>query len=243
MLAALPVPTSLRSFVDGIWTYTGGGDPHRVLPDGCLDFIFNLGSGGATVVGPMSRAIVVPVQTGLTSFGVRFRPGHAARFIAAHASELLDDQGAFPTLTRLSHLAEQIAEARSHAQRTALLAHALLDARARTRGADARVEHGVRLIERANGRAAIGALAAAVGLSERQLERRFLERVGLAPKRFARIVRFEHALRLTRGTHWSQPEIAAHAGYSDEPHLLRDFRALSGLTPKALSQERAAARS
>ena len=121
MLSLLPVPEPLRAFVAGIWTYTGQGEPHRVLPDGCLDFIFNLESGAATVVGPMSRAIVVPVRAGLTSFGIRFRPGQAARFIDANASELLDAQGAFRSLTKLPSLAEQVAEARSHVERSAAL--------------------------------------------------------------------------------------------------------------------------
>jgi methylphosphotriester-DNA--protein-cysteine methyltransferase len=235
MLSQLPVPTPLRGFVAAFWTYTGHGQPHRVLPDGCLDFIFNLGSGAATVVGPMSRAIVVPVRAGLESFGVRFGPGHAARFIDADASELLDAQGQLDALTRVACLAERVAEAPSHAARSAIVTQTLLDARARTRAADARVEQALKLITSARGRIAVRGLAASVGLSERQLERRFLERVGLGPKRFARVVRFERAVAL--GTGLAQATLAAHAGYSDEPHLLRDFRALSGLTPKLLLRE------
>jgi len=237
VLTALPVPIPLRAFVAGLWTYTGQGQPHRVLPDGCLDFIFNLGSGTATVVGPMSHAIVLPVRAGLTSFGVRFRPGHAARFIDADASELLDEQAKLDVLTRMAHLAERVASARDHEQRTALVTRALLDARARTRAVDARVERAVRLIACATGPIAVRGLAADVGLSERQLERRFLERVGLGPKRFSRVMRFERALSLAARRDLSQAEIAATAGYSDEPHLLRDFRALAGLPLKALQRE------
>jgi hypothetical protein len=106
MLVALPVPKPLSAFVDGIWTHTGSTRPYRVLPDGCLDFIFSLESGTASVVGPMSRAIVVPARSGVTFFGVRFRPGHAARFLDTHASELSDEQAALSTITRLATLAE-----------------------------------------------------------------------------------------------------------------------------------------
>jgi AraC-like DNA-binding protein len=238
MYRALPVPDAIRAFVDGIWSYRGRGVPHRVLPDGCLDFIVNLGSGRGAVVGPMSRAIVVPVRDGVTSFGVRFRPGHAARFIDAHASELLDTQGALGALTRVGMLAERLAEAPSDAERVSTIQRILLEAGARTRAADALVEHAVTQIARTRGQIAVHALAAGVGLSERQLERRFLERVGLGPKRLARITRFERALGLLERRELSQAEIAARAGYSDEPHLLRDFRALAGITPATLLCER-----
>ena len=238
MYAELSIPEALRGFVAALWTYTGNGSPHRVLPDGCLDFIFNANTGTASVIGPMSRSVIVPGPRGETSFGVRFRPGHAARFIDAHASELLDDQGSLRELTRVPELGERVLNARDHGERVRFVTHALLDANARARAVDTRVDRAVRLIERAQGNVSIPELALQVGLGERQLERRFLEHVGLAPKRFARVIRFEHALALARHGTLGQAELAAHAGYSDEPHLLRDFRVLSGLTPRALMRER-----
>jgi transcriptional regulator GlxA family with amidase domain len=190
---------------------------------------------GATV-GPMSRAIVVLARSGVTFFGVRFRPGHATRFLDTHASELSDQQAALRAITRVATLAERIAEARDDRQRTAAILSTLLDARCRTRAADARVERAVTLIGRAAGNVSVPAVAASVGLGERQLERRFLERLGMGPKRLARIMRFERAWQLLqRGG--AQAEVAALAGYSDEPHLLRDFRALAGVTPRALQED------
>jgi AraC-like DNA-binding protein len=236
MLAALPVPKPLRAFVDGIWTHTGSNRAHRVLPDGCLDFMFDLESGTASVVGPMSRAIVVPARVGVTFFGVRFRPGQAARFLDTHASELTDERATLSAITRVATLAERIAEARDDQERIAAVASVLLDSRARTRAADARVDRAVTLIGHAAGNVSVSRIAASVGLGQRQLERRFLERVGMGPKRLARIVRFERAWQLLRrgGT---QTEVAALTGYSDEPHLLRDFRALAGVVPRALERE------
>jgi len=146
--AELEIPEALRATVAAIWTYTGSGAPHRVLPDGCLDFIFNLSSGSATVIGPMSRGIVVPVARDVTSFGVRFRPGHAARFIDAHASELLDRVRSIPELTRVAQLAEQVADARDHGERTRFVTRALLDAATRVRPLDRRVDRAVRQIYR-----------------------------------------------------------------------------------------------
>jgi transcriptional regulator GlxA family with amidase domain len=98
------------------------------------------------------------------------------------------------------------------------------------------LDRAVTLIGHAAGNVSVSRIAASVGLGERQLERRFLERVGMGPKRLARIVRFERAWQLLRRG-GSQTEVAALAGYSDEPHLLRDFRAFAGVAPRALQRD------
>lgn len=82
----------------------------------------------------------------------------------------------------------------------------------------------------------IEALAAELHASQRNLRRVFHEVVGMTPKAYARIVRFQHALRAARETRaqldWS--EIASRTGYYDQSHLIADFRALTGSTPGAL---------
>jgi len=238
MLADLAVPERLRGVLDGIWSFTGDGLSHRVLPDGCIDFLFDLDTGKAIVVGVMSRAHLVAPALGRRSYGIRFRPGQAAHFIAAHAAELLDRDGDFSTLTRLGELAERVAEAHTEEARRAATSSALLRADARTRPALARLDHALTMLRNTHGEISVTALAARSGWSERQLERCFLERVGIGPKRFARVVRFERALTLARDGRLSQAQVAAHAGYADEPHLLREFRVLAGLTPRALTNER-----
>lgn len=80
-------------------------------------------------------------------------------------------------------------------------------------------------------------LAAEVGWSRTRLASRFSAQVGLSPKRFSQVVRFERACRLlTRGA--SPPaEVAVRAGYYDQAHLSRDVRALAGTTPATLAAE------
>src|SRR5207344_3036381 len=76
-------------------------------------------------------------------------------------------------------------------------------------------------------------------LSDRQLERRFRAGVGVGPKLFSRIVRFQRVVRLARRSGqagWA--ETAAHCGYADQAHLVRDVRAFSGATPAALRGDR-----
>jgi transcriptional regulator GlxA family with amidase domain len=79
--------------------------------------------------------------------------------------------------------------------------------------------------------AAVSILTRDIGLSERAFERRFLAQVGLTPVRYRRLARFRSALRLyAEGLHdWAT--LAATTGFSDQSHLVRDWRAFTGLTP------------
>lgn len=229
----------VERWVDGLWQATGRGTARRILPDGCIDFVFDLDRGSGWVVGPMTRAAVCAVPPGHRYFGVRFLPGRAAAWIDAKASELLDRDAEFDELavTGATELAEQLARARDLAQCRALVARFLERPRARHRSVDPRVERATQLLSHTEETTSIAALSAELGLGERQLERLFHEHVGLRPKLFARVLRLQRAVALSRRPLKNQAELAARAGYADEPHLLREFRALSGVTPRALWAE------
>lgn len=84
----------------------------------------------------------------------------------------------------------------------------------------------------------VATVAHELGLSERHFRRLFREAVGVSPKAFARLARFHRALgaaNADQGAHWS--DIAAAAGYYDQAHLIADFRAIAGTTPRALLAE------
>ena len=86
--------------------------------------------------------------------------------------------------------------------------------------------------------ASVNAVADDLGVSERHLRRVFRETVGVSPKAFATLTRFHRALRAAREDgHGSWASIAAVAGYYDQAHLIADFRAIAGVTPRALLEE------
>jgi AraC-like DNA-binding protein len=89
---------------------------------------------------------------------------------------------------------------------------------------------------RSNGRIPIAQLATEVGWTRRHLLTRFREQIGLTPKTAARVIRFQHALQLLQrpGQHSSVASLAQATGYSDQAHLTREFRALTGTTPVEL---------
>ncbi len=91
---------------------------------------------------------------------------------------------------------------------------------------------------RARGGVAVSAVAAAIGVGERRLSRAFDRWVGLSPKAFARVMRFRQVARaIQRGEPPSWAGLAFETGYADQPHLIREFRALSGVTPAQYAAE------
>ncbi len=97
---------------------------------------------------------------------------------------------------------------------------------------DPLVTRALTLLSTAHDAASVAAVARALGVSERQLERRFLARVGVTPKRFAALRRFERAV--AQAPVASSLTVAAlDAGYYDQSHFIRDFRRFAGSTPGA----------
>ncbi len=114
---------------------------------------------------------------------------------------------------------------------------ALLDARLAALAADLPaprpdVAWAWRRLEATAGRARVEDLAAELGCSRRHLSVRFREEIGMAPKRFARLVRFRRAVGLLGRVELAQ--VAALCGYSDQAHFNRDVRAFAGMTPTEL---------
>lgn len=92
------------------------------------------------------------------------------------------------------------------------------------------IEAAVTMIRNSHGRASIAAIARHAAMSQSALERHFRAAVGASPKTVSRLARLQHVCRL-----WDSgrnlTEIAAEAGYFDQPHLVRDFRLFTGKAP------------
>ena len=236
----LAPPKELADRVDAFWVHEGRGASVRVLPDGCMDFWFDLDSGQARLIGTMSEAAIVFVPARARRFGVRFRPGAAAEYVMEAIPGLLDADPPLDDVTRAARffLGERIAAARDHAARIAVMIDFLLAPASRARPRDARVGRAVRLLRGLPGRTPVREVASTLGVGERQLERLFVERVGIGPKRFARIARLERAVALFETPVRRQAALAARAGYADESHLIREFKALAAVTPSELARER-----
>jgi len=246
----LAPPAELRDLVHRIWLLRGAGDAarapfQRVMPDGRAELIFNLADpfecregGGiraqplALMVGPNRRAMEIRPTGSVDLVGVRFRPEALSAWLRMSGEELLDRSWALGELPAPLDptLLEQLALAGGPAPRLALLRHHLAPTSSRM-AVDTRVRAAVDLAL-ADGRARPAAIAAAVGMSYRQLSRLFRERLGFGPKPLIRLGRFQRTLRaLESPRHHSVAAVASRAGYFDQAHLARDFRLFSGIAP------------
>jgi AraC-like DNA-binding protein len=116
---------------------------------------------------------------------------------------------------------------------------ALLDETLAPGIADARPSREVawawQLLRETHGRVAIGALAAELGWSRKRIVARFRDEIGLPPKAVARLLRFERARELAGTMPWG--ELAFECGFSDQPHLIAEFRRITGRTPETFLQD------
>lgn len=209
-----------------------------------MDVLYALGAAKARVIGTMSCAIVTDAGAPAHVIGVRFRPGAAIDLLGVSGDELRDDTALARDVwcAQGRSLDDALTSAKNARQALAALAGALVERARHAREPDARVRHVVTSLDDTGGELEIASVARAAGVSERQLERLFVERVGYGPKRYARVVRLWRAVHTLDaaqgGASSSFADIAAASGYSDQAHLIREFRALCGVTPGAYVRER-----
>ncbi|HEX8358932.1 MAG TPA: helix-turn-helix domain-containing protein [Longimicrobium sp.] len=234
-------PPALAGRVECLWTMCSEGTLaapvlNRVLPDGCMDLVFDFGEPRGYAVGAMTRALPVSMAGHVEVLGVRFRPGGAA--LPVPAGELTDRDAALDELG-LGELGARVLEAGSARAALPVLAGVLaaLPPRAPEPVAVAAWAH----LRSTAGALPVRELAAQLGVGERRLQRIFHQHVGLTPKEAARVARLNAALALLReGPELPLGRVALRAGYYDQAHFNREFARLVGLAPHAWRAERVA---
>jgi AraC-like DNA-binding protein len=242
----------LTDFVDCLWLWEGSRpEPRaRAIPSGTLDIVINLRHDrlgihdgndrgreprhpGIVVCGAQARYFVIDTPPDALVMGVHFRPGGAHPFVGLPAGELEGAHVALDALwgRRAGALRERLIEAACHEDRFRLVEAALLAVAARPLRRHPAVEVALRAFEDPD-LATVAEVNARTGLSAKQLLALFREEVGLGPKAFWRVRRFQAAIGHLEGARrWRGAELAARLGYFDQSHFIREFRALSGLTP------------
>jgi AraC-like DNA-binding protein len=220
-------PTPLAGCVKALWELNGDGvtAPQRVLPDGCIDLVIHVGRSGH-VVGSLLHGLDVPLVGPTHVVGACLRPGAAARFLGVSADALTDSVATLADL--LGDGAARVEDAVGRAEpggALAALSRSLVE-RGRDLLADPVCAAAAHRFRETPG-LSVAVLADDMGLSTRQLERRFRAHVGLSPKAYGRVVRFDRAVRrLGDGTPLAL--LALECGYADQAHLCHEFRALAG---------------
>jgi AraC-like DNA-binding protein len=208
------------------------GDPYRVLRPESHEA---RPSPRVTVAGPQTYA-----RAGLSAFGtidtftIHFQPAGFYRLFGIPMTELTDAAyDAYGVIgARLPWIEDELACAAGFAKRVELAERRLMGMLDSDAAPDPIAFAANRLFRRA-GLQGVSAMAAEVNLSPRQFERRFLAQVGIPPKLYARIIRFNAALdSKLRSPGYSWTRVANEHEYYDQMHLLRDCRAFTGEPPE-----------
>lgn len=183
----------------------------------------------AGVTGIQSTAKTYSYEPRTGSLLVRFTPGGAA-CLGVPVAELTGRSVALDAIlprARIAQVHEEIAGASDAAARIAVVQRWLAELPYED---DPLVTGATRLLANAHDESSVSAVAAALGVSARQFERRFASRTGVTPKRFATLRRFEHAVAQAAIAP-SLTAAALDAGYYDQSHFIRDFRRFAGSAP------------
>lgn len=207
--------------------------PIIVAPDGTIDLQWI--DGILRIAGPDKEANTEIMPAGATVIGFRFRPAAAAAWLRIPANELVGKRPALEHLwgSKATRLANQIWKSQKGGKTVAAI-EAVLAEHAADGPTDAAMSAAYALIEAGPPPEVplIPWLARSLAMSERTLRRRFDESYGYGPKTLERILRYQRFLRLSRTSQSSTAVTAAEVGYSDQAHLVRESKRLTGVTPK-----------
>jgi AraC-like DNA-binding protein len=239
----LPSP-ALSPYVACYWTldYTAASlqQPlHRILPDGCVDIIFNLkvrdASTSGFITGLMSSYEAMRLMQDQSLFGIRFFAESVRPFIHYPASEFREGPVFLEEAWGLdvNQLNEEMVTAMDSAHRMDLVERFLIGILGQNNVcSEPLLEHGMQYLYAAKGRITVRALAEKLNYSERTIRRAFQKELGVSPKEMSEIIRFQNLLQeLHQANRNRFPDIAAQYGYYDQPHFINNFRRLYGMSP------------
>ncbi len=247
---------ALAAHVECLWYSARGALPHtreRSLPTGRVDIVVPLLQDhliryddehglvsrrlrGAIVQGPFDRFGVRGTEGPSAVLGVHFRPAGAAAFFGGALSalrghtELLEDL--WGSAVRTLH--ERLLAAASPQHALLIMQEHLVQRLLDAPPVDPLATFALTAFQRDPTSARVGVVQRASGSTAAQFIRRFEQAVGLTPKRYARVLRFNALLpALVRCGPRDWAQFAASSGYADQSHLIREFRQLAGMAPGA----------
>ena len=242
----------LNRHVECFWTLQGDTSPQpqteRILPDGCVELILNFAESFLQheadresiqpqnfLVGQMTGPVLISPTGVVDLIGIRFHPGGTVPFLQIPLHEITDQvvelSGICPRLAR--KLLGASIDLTTLEERIAAIEGVLITLVIKSKFDSWALSLAAKLIE-CRGIISVDQLAQDAGISARQLERRFLNEVGVGPKLLSRILRFQQVFRASEHCEVAGAPVAVECGYDDQAHLIRDFNQFAHQTPAVL---------
>jgi AraC-like DNA-binding protein len=246
---------ALASHVDKLWCcdgHPGSNGKDRALPDGRFQLAFSLadgpisaladpiGDGGGAapslLIGIRSRFAMIDTAKLRSAMGVVFRPGGMHPFLNMPADAFHDKNVSLDLIwgSMVQTLRDQLRSANDPGKKFQILEIALLSRINERVRLNTAVHYALQEFARKPQIPMVRELAREAGLSRRRFAQVFREQIGLTPKLYCRLQRFQSALKQiasSASVDWAQISLAA--GYCDQAHLAHEFRNFSGLSPSA----------
>lgn len=251
----------LSRFIHAFWMqeqYVQSHPEERLLPTGTVEVVFDLSDRGmlirnaervtgfdrfrtAVVCGPHSGFFTIDTAEPSSALGIHFRPGGTYPFFGPPAHELKNDIVPLDALlgAEAGLLRERLVEAPTPDAKFAILERVLMGLAVRNFERRPAVAHALQRFRDVRDVPPMSRVARETGISQRRFIQIFKEEVGLTPKVYCRIRRFQEVLRKIEAQHevtWS--DVAYWCGYYDQAHFIHDFREFSGLNPTAYLEQR-----
>jgi len=244
----------LSGFVDVLWLYEGYDVPHekeRLLPDGSVELVINLAEDrirvydphdpekfstipGCVVSGPRFEFFVIDTAGEACTVGVHFKPGGAFPFFRVPPAEMVNQSVALECLwgAGAARLRERLLSASTPEAKFHVLELCLMEELLKPLVRHCAVSFALQRLCGSRHAPPVSRVVDQLGFSQRRFIQLFSDEVGLTPKLFSRVSRFQkviqtaHALDEISWTH-----LALDCGYYDQAHFIHDFQAFAGITP------------
>lgn len=244
----------LDRFIECFWHLDGDTPGHtreRLLPTGSVSIVFKLRDdrirvfaddtdpcgenlGQSVVIGPYARYFVLDTSRPRASVGIYFRPGGASALLGESAHAFANRHVALGNVwgRAAAELSERLSAPTTPEAAFSLVEQTLIARLREPPRQHPAVAFALRQMAAKPALARISDLRAETGYAPKRFIELFRDAVGLTPKSFCRVQRFQQVIdRLARGGRVEWAAVAADGGYCDQSHLNREFRAFAGITP------------
>lgn len=217
--------------------------PHEVFPDGCISLLYRrnqrLGVNLLLLKGLSFEPFYTQVFDDDIHWGVKFLPSAAERILQCDPKQIptqpIFDTQLLPHLT--NNLLNKLNQCKDFTDAQNVFSEMLINLKIGESEIDAKVTQAIKQILETKGEMKISEIAKSVNLSPRQLERLFRKSSGITPKQFSRVCRFRATAvnMLENEMNWANR--AAEMGFTDQPHLIREFSSLTKRSPKSFEKK------